>query len=141
MLFASLLRSLLLFSRPPEKGRWKEGSGFARFSLGSGPHDLLIHSIQSARNFLSDTLDLQVLDHLFDLGSGPRSLRAIASLRATALPITFRFAPQERQYCKPGEDSVAHCGQYIDGHRLEHIIVTVSDSQSNSARAGLRTRF
>src|SRR5690242_19731615 len=45
-------------------------------------------------------------------GKGPRSLRAMASLRVTALPITFRFAPQTRQYCVDC-DSVPHWGQYI----------------------------
>src|SRR6266850_8397422 len=49
----------------------------------------------------------------FIFGKGPRSLLAMASLSATALPITLRLAPQLRQYCKPGEDSVAHWGQYI----------------------------
>src|ERR1043165_1140191 len=45
-------------------------------------------------------------------GKGPRSLRAMASLRVTAFPITFRFAPQTRQYCIDC-DSVPHWGQYI----------------------------
>src|SRR5437879_645306 len=96
----------------------------------------------SARETSSVTCSiLRFLTISLILGRGPRSLRAMASLRATALPITFRLAPHWRQYCKPGEDSVAHCGQYMDGHQQEHIIVTVSDSQSDSALSGLRTKI
>src|SRR3990172_10188784 len=56
---------------------------------------------------------LRLLTNSFILGSGPRSLRAIASLSVSALPMTLRLAPQARQYCWPELDSVPHCGQYI----------------------------
>src|SRR6267142_1878855 len=45
-------------------------------------------------------------------GNGP-GIRAIASLSETALPTTLRLAPQDRQYCRPEDDSVPHCGQYM----------------------------
>src|SRR6266508_1653073 len=57
------------------------------------------------------TFRLFIISLIF--GSGPRSLRAIASLNETALPITLRLDPHDRQYCTPEEDSVPHCGQYI----------------------------
>src|SRR5436189_6332083 len=52
------------------------------------------------------TLRFFIISFIF--GSGPRSDLAIASLRVTALPITLRLAPHERQYCWPDDDSVPH---------------------------------
>src|SRR2546425_9592056 len=60
---------------------------------------------------------LKFLTISLSLGRGPRSLRAIASLSTTALPITFKFAPHKRQNCKVDADSVPHCGQYISCYR------------------------
>jgi hypothetical protein len=54
--------------------------------------DLLTHLFHGARDFVGDLFDLQVLDQIFDF-AGTLSLRAIASLRVTALPITRRFEP------------------------------------------------
>src|SRR2546427_9511238 len=47
--------------------------------------------------------------------AGTLSLRAIASLSETALPITLRFAPHDRQNFKSVEDSMPHWGQNITG--------------------------
>src|SRR5687767_6040343 len=51
---------------------------------------------------------LRLLTISLSFGNGPRSLRAIASLSVSALPITLRLAPHERQYCRPDPDSVPH---------------------------------
>src|SRR5689334_18584750 len=45
--------------------------------------------------------------------AGIPSLRAMASLRVTALPITLRLEPQVRQNFKSAGDSVPHWGQNI----------------------------
>src|SRR5437870_13509498 len=45
--------------------------------------------------------------------AGTLSLRAIASLSETALPITLRLAPHDRQNIKSVEDSTPHWGQNI----------------------------
>ena len=47
--------------------------------------------------------------------AGTLSLRAIASLSETALPITLRLAPHDRQNFKSVEDSTPHWGQNITG--------------------------
>src|SRR6266480_112406 len=48
--------------------------------------------------------------------AGMPSLLAIASLSVTALPITLRLAPQDRQNFRSGVDSVAHWGQNMIVH-------------------------
>src|SRR6266496_1366123 len=47
--------------------------------------------------------------------AGTLSLRAIASLSETALPVTLRLAPHDRQNFKSVEDSTPHWGQNITG--------------------------
>src|SRR5258706_6712694 len=65
--------------------------------------------------------------------AGMPSLLAIASLSVTALPITLRLAPHDRQNLRSGVDSVAHWGQNMILHRFaEHYPAVFAGSKAIS---------
>src|ERR1044072_7570179 len=85
---------------------------FMALRIGGDLLELVVHAVERARHFFGEVFGFESLHNFLDLRQGSRSLRAMASLRVTVLPITFRFAPQTRQYCVDC-DSVPHWGQYI----------------------------
>src|SRR6266849_3313680 len=77
--------------------------------------------LSSARETSSVTCAILMLLNMSLSFAGIPSLLAIASLSVTALPITLRLAPHDRQNFRSGVDSVAHWGQNMIVHRFaEH---------------------
>src|SRR5712692_1600422 len=101
--------------------------------------------LSSARETSSVTCAILMLLNMSLSFAGMPSLRAIASLSVTALPITLRLAPQDRQNFRSGVDSVAHWGQYMVVHRCgEHyqavFLVGKAISTTLAGRALFRQR-
>src|SRR5712692_7677789 len=87
--------------------------------------------LSSARETSSVTCAILILLNMSLSLAGMPSLLAIASLSVTALPITLRLAPQDRQNFRSGVDSVAHWGQYMIVHRFaEHYPAVLRREQS-----------